>query len=102
VIAVTAELRVKQGREADLEALLAGLASRVAESEPGCRLYLVTRSKHDPQLYLILERYDDDDALADHSHAEHYKRALPELMDCLEQPPRVAIFDELDAAPASP
>jgi quinol monooxygenase YgiN len=95
MIAVTAELRVKQDRQGELEKHLGQLADRVREAEPGCRLYLVTRSMHDPRIYLTIERYEDDDALADHSHAEHYTAALPALMDCLEEPPRVALFEEI-------
>ncbi len=95
MIAVTAELRVKEDRQAELEKHLGQLADRVRETEPGCQLFLVTRSMHDPRIYLTIERYEDDDALADHSHAEHYTAALPALMDCLEEPPRVALFEEI-------
>ncbi len=95
MIAVTAELRVKQGRQEALEQQLGRLAEQVRGAEPGCRLYVVTRSKHDPQLYQTLERYDDEEALSAHSHAEHYTAALRGLMDCLEEPPRVALFEEI-------
>ena len=95
MIAVTAELRAKEGREADLEKLMRQLAEQVRDGEPGCRLYVFARSKHDPRLYLTLERYDDEEALSAHSHAEHYTRALPGLMDCLAELPRVALFEEL-------
>ena len=95
MIAVTAAMRVKQGRQEALEEHLGLLAEQVRGAEPGCRLYVVTRSKHDPRLYQIIERYDDEEALSAHSHAEHYTAALRGLMDCLEEPPRVALFEEI-------
>lgn len=99
MIAVTAELWAREGREADLEKRMHRLAAQVRRAEPGCRLYVFARSQHDPRLYLTLERYEDGDALSAHAHAEHYTAALPALMDCLEQPPRLALFDELDGEP---
>jgi len=95
MIAVTAELRVREGRQRELEDHLGKLAEQVREKEPGCHGYQLARSKHDPRLYLTIERYEDDEALAAHSHAEHYTAALKTLMDCLEEPPRVALFEEL-------
>ncbi|MGH0030975.1 MAG: putative quinol monooxygenase [Myxococcota bacterium] len=95
MIAVTAELKAKDGRQEDLEAQLGRLAEQVRDGEPGCRLYVFARSKHDPQLYVTLERYDDEEALAAHSHADHYTAALRGMMDCLEAPPRVALFEEV-------
>lgn len=95
MIAVTSELRAKSGRQEELEQHLGRLAAQVRDGEPGCRFYLVARSQHDPLLYLTFERYEGGDALAAHSHTEHYTSALPTLMDCLAEPPRVALFDEV-------
>lgn len=95
MISVTAELKVKPGRQDDLEAQMGRLAEQVRDGEPGCRMYVFARSKHDPCLYVTLERYENDEALAAHSHAEHYTEALRGLMECLEEPPRVALFDEV-------
>ena len=90
-----AELKAKEGRQADLEAHMGRLAEQVRDEEPGCRLYVLARSRHDPRLYVTLERYDDEDALAAHSHADHYTAAIRGMMDCLEEPPRVALFEEV-------
>jgi quinol monooxygenase YgiN len=95
MIAVNSELRAKQGCQADLEKQLRQLAERVRDAESGCRQYVVARSKHDAHLYLTFARYDDEEALSAHSRARHYTGALSALMDCLEEPPRVALFDEL-------
>ena len=53
---------------AELEKVMARLATRVREGEPGCRLFVFARSKHDPLLYLTVERYDDAEPLLLGSH----------------------------------
>jgi quinol monooxygenase YgiN len=96
MIAVTARLRAKKGEEAALERELCDLARQVAENEPDCLLYRAARSKHDPQLYVVIERYRDDESLAAHANAEHYRNALPALMKRLDGHPEIALFEELE------
>jgi quinol monooxygenase YgiN len=93
MIAVTSELKSRSGREAEVLRIALALARRACEDEPGCHGYTVARSKHDPRRFLTFERYEDDAALAEHSRAPHFKQAFEQLMERLEEPPRVAIFD---------
>jgi quinol monooxygenase YgiN len=95
LLAVTSRLRVKKGREAEFERAALALAESALANEEGCRGFRLTRSKHDPQLYELLERYRDDEALASHSNSEHLRDAMPGLMDCLEGVPVVALFEEI-------
>ena len=95
MIAVTTELHAKEGHEARLEQQMQRLAEKTRDEEAGCRLFVFARSVHDPQLFVTLERYDDEEALSAHSHADHYTEALPDLMECLTEPPRVALFEEV-------
>ena len=97
MISVTAELRAKEGRQPELEKLMLRLAEQVRDEEPGCRMYVFARSRHDPRLYVTLERYDDEEALSAHAHAEHTTKAIDGMMACLEEPPRLALFEELPA-----
>lgn len=48
----------------------------------------------DPQLYLILERYKDAAAVADHNQTDHIKKVLAQLRDLMDAPidPRRLIF----------
>jgi quinol monooxygenase YgiN len=97
MIAMTSELRSKPGEEAQVLRIGLALARRVREEEPGCHGYSLVRSRHDPRLFLTFERYEDDAALAEHSRTAHFKQAFDELMERLEEPPRVAIFDLVTA-----
>jgi quinol monooxygenase YgiN len=94
MLATTEQLLAKPGREAELEAKLEALSTAVG-TEPGCHEVRLARSKHEPRLFLLLSRYTDDAALDQHTRMPHYTEALPALMDCLEEPPVVALFEEI-------
>jgi quinol monooxygenase YgiN len=96
VIAVTALFRAKRGQESQLERVLRELAQKVRDAEPGCLFYRAARSQHDRQLYLLIERYTDEEALAAHANSEHSRAATPALMECLEERPEVSLFEELE------
>ena len=98
MVAVTALLRAKKGSEAALERILRELSESVREQEPDCLLYRAARSQHDPQLYVVLERYADEAALAAHANSEHYRSAISELMESLEDMPEIALFNEIEDA----
>jgi quinol monooxygenase YgiN len=96
-VAVTTVLCAKPGKEGALVAVLRTLSELVLREEPGCLQYVATRSRHEPTRFLVLERYRDEQALADHANSAHLRDAVPDLMDCLESPPEVAIFEPLGA-----
>lgn len=96
-VVVTMSLRARAGREDALAGALRELAAVVRREEPGCLEYRAARSQNEPLHFLVVERYRDEEALAAHANSEHLREALPSLMDCLEEPPRVAIFDALAA-----
>ncbi|HEY5657517.1 MAG TPA: putative quinol monooxygenase [Myxococcota bacterium] len=97
MIAVTALLRAKRGAEDELARVLRELTRRVRESEPRCLLYQAAQSQHERQLYLVFERYADEEALAAHANSAHVRDATPALMACLEDRPQIALFEELES-----
>ncbi len=72
-IAVIARLNVAEGKEAEFEEIMLGLAEEVRAKEPGNQLY--TLCKDDDGNYLVMELYDDAEALAVHGQSEHFKAA---------------------------
>src|ERR1700733_6682177 len=72
MLAVVATIKVKPGSEAEFEAVAKELAAQVNAKEPGCRLYILTRSPS-PQTYVFMERYDDQAASDAHVASEHFR-----------------------------
>ena len=95
MVSVTARLRAKAGRADELEAMLRELAGEVRANEPGCALYQPARSKHDTHEFVVIERYESDDAQAAHANAEHFRERVAALIECCEGTPEIALFDEL-------
>jgi quinol monooxygenase YgiN len=95
VIALTATMKAKEGRETEFERVMQGRAEKVLANETGCKLYQLSRSKTDPRTYLLMERYTDEDALRVHSNTGYFKAAVPEMMGCCEGPPAISLYDEV-------
>ncbi len=96
MIAVTATLKIKAGKEAEFEGVMQALGGKVRANESGCKLYQLARSKKDPAIYVVIERYDDQEAFTAHSRTDYFKSAVPKMSSCFDGPPAIEIFEELD------
>ncbi len=92
-IGVIATLTVAEGKNADFEAVFADLAAGVHANEPGNEFYSLTRSRNNPQVYKVLERYTDQAALDAHGASDHFKAAGPKLAPCLAAAPEIEYLD---------
>ena len=88
-IGVIAKLQVKEGMNVEFEALFKQLATAVEENEPGNNIYELHKSKGDSQLYIVLEQYIDEEALAAHDDTEHVKTLGAQLIPCLANAPDI-------------
>jgi len=52
------------------------MAPLVKEHEPGCSLYTANRSQKNPNLIVLVEQYDDMDAIAAHRETPHFKEII--------------------------
>jgi quinol monooxygenase YgiN len=72
VITVTAKLRVNEGKEAEFIAAAKKMVAAVKANEAGKTLaYDIFRSKTDPTLFMFIESYADDEAMAAHGQTAH-------------------------------
>ena len=92
-IGVIATLTIAEGKNAEFEAVFAELAKQVSANEPGNIFYSLTRSKENPQLYKVLERYSDQSALEAHGNSDHFKAAGPKLAPYMAAPPHIEYLD---------
>ena len=92
-IAVMATLKVASGKEKEFEGVFHELSAKVRANEPGNKLYQLCRSKADPSVYMVMEIYVDDAALAAHGASEHFKAAGIKLGPCLGGRPEIQYFE---------
>ena len=78
MISVVAKIPVKEGANAEFEAVAKKLVAAVAENEPGCELYELHKTE-DPQVYLFVERYVDMDAIENHRKSDHFRTLGKEM-----------------------
>jgi quinol monooxygenase YgiN len=72
VITVTAKLRVNDGKQDEFVAAAKKMVAAVKATEAGRTLaYDLYRSKAEPTLFLFIESYADDEALAAHRTTPH-------------------------------
>ena len=88
MIFITAKFRIKP-EHADRWPEIAGPFTEATRSEPGCLWFDWSRSLDDPNEYILVEAFRDDQAGAAHVQSEHFKAATQELPQYLAETPRI-------------
>ena len=95
-IGVIATIPVQEGKNDEFEAVFTELAAQVLRNEPGCKFYALNRSKSDPQVYKLLESYEDQAALEAHGQTEHFKEANVKLAGLVGGRPDIEYLDGVE------
>jgi quinol monooxygenase YgiN len=95
-IGVIATIPVQEGKNEDFEAVFNELAAQVLANEPGCRFYALNRSKSNPQIYKVLESYDDQAALEAHGKTEYFRAANGKLAGMVSGAPEIEYLDGIE------
>jgi quinol monooxygenase YgiN len=92
--ALFVKFRVKTGKNAAFEAAFREMQQSMREKEPGNFYYDLCVTVEDPQLYVIMERYENPAAVAAHNQTEHIRKVLAGIRDLLDEPiaPQRLIF----------
>ena len=84
MVTLLAHIRVKEGREAEFEAIAAKLYTDTHRSETGCLRYEYWRGA-EPGLYYSLLAFDDFHGFLRHQVSDHHEEASPAIQDvCLD------------------
>lgn len=76
MVVMVAKYHVKPGNvEAVLDALRK-MAPLVKQHEPGCTKYYANVSRDDPNLIMLYEEYESEEALQAHRETEHFKQYI--------------------------
>jgi quinol monooxygenase YgiN len=91
---IVAIIKVRDGHQAEFEAVAKKLAAAVNASEPGCLLYTLNRGE-DPHSYVFMERYRNEDAVKAHRASEHYRALGKEMGAHMDGAPVIMRMQEL-------
>lgn len=91
MIFITAKFPIKPEHADDWPALAASFTEGT-RSEPGCLWFEWSRSVDDPNEYVIVEAFRDDEAATAHVTSDHFKTAQQELPRYLAATPRIVNF----------
>jgi quinol monooxygenase YgiN len=92
-IGVLATLKVQEGKDKDFEVVFRDLAKAVRANEPGNKLYQLCKSRKEPNTYVVMELYENDDAMKAHAASEHFKTIGAGLGAVLAGRPDIQYFD---------
>jgi quinol monooxygenase YgiN len=95
-IGVIATIPVQEGKNHEFEAVFMELAAQVLANEPGCKFYALNRSKSDPQVYKVLESYEDQAALEAHGQTDYFKAANVKLAGLVGGRPDIEYLDGVE------
>jgi quinol monooxygenase YgiN len=94
-IGVIATIKVQDGKDKDFEAVFRDLSKAVRANEPGNKLYSVFRSRKDADTYVVMEVYENEDALKAHGKSDHFRAAGPRIGPTLAGPPDIHYLDAI-------
>ena len=91
MIFITAKFTIKP-EDADRWPQIAAEFTTATRNEPGCRWFDWSRSLADPDEYVLVEAFRDDQAGAAHVNSAHFKKAQQDLPPHLVRTPRIINF----------
>jgi quinol monooxygenase YgiN len=91
MIFITAKFRVKAEYAEDWPSITADFTS-ATRGEAGCLWFDWSRSLDDPNEYVLVEAFADDDGATAHVTSDHFKAAQQHLPPHLVETPRIVNF----------
>ena len=85
---VVARYLAKPGKEEEVKGVLMALIAP-SRREIGCYQYDLLRNPGDPREFCFVERWEDDQAVDQHSGTAHVKTAMAQVEGLVEVPPDI-------------
>ena len=86
-IGIIARLKIKEGMNEEFEGIFLKLQAAVAANESGNNFYALHKSADDPQTYVVLEQYADEESLKAHGASDHFRSLGREMGACMDGRP---------------
>jgi quinol monooxygenase YgiN len=94
-IGLIAKLQILPGKNKAFESTFEELAKIVNKTEDGCLLYVLHKSRDNAQSYVVLEQYNDENALKAHSKTDHYREFTGKASAFLAGAPHIELMDSV-------
>ena len=82
-IGVIATLTIAEGKNEEFEGIFSELVRQVNDKEAGCNFYQIHRSRKDPQVYVVLEQYADQESFDAHGKTEYFRELGKQMGACM-------------------
>jgi len=86
-----ARFKVKPGKADAFKSLMTTIKDS-ARAEPGCIAYSMQQNLNDPELFVFVEEWASEQALAEHMTMPYVREITPALMEMLASEPIVDRF----------
>lgn len=96
MITILAVMKAQTGKETELAQACAQLANEVRTKEEGNLMYIAHVTVNDPTEIIFVEKYKDEQAMADHRHSAHFKEAGSKFKNLIAAPPVIKSLNELE------
>ena len=93
MLVILANMKVKEGKAEEFEALVRDLAESVRRDEPGNHMYTLNKTKDGE--YVFIEQYEDADAFKAHSSSAHFKASFGTMGALLDGMPVIQQLTEV-------
>ena len=97
MIAFIVRFEIKTEAEQEFVEVAQGLAEQVRANEPGNHLYQLCRDAEKPGHYVMLERYENEEAFQIHTKSPYFREVGPRLAKMLAVPMSMHRLEELPA-----
>ena len=85
MIKVVAKSTAKEGKLDRILELSKEMVEKTVKEE-GCIKYELYQDTKDPKVLIIIEEWEDEEALNKHMASEHFRRIIPQLNELREKP----------------